>query len=833
MTMQHRRVWGLSVLLALALLAGGSFAFWKIKESATRLTIKIEGLPSKARPALTVTGASGYKQSVTASTTLSVPPGTVRVAPAPVKADRATYYTAREVLTAKIARGETKRLSVDYQVAVADRTRILDPADTGLARTTGGADRDLLFRAGASLARKLKAGDILLAAEGPRTPKGLLRRVVAVEERASGITVRTAPARLRDAMPKAVLRFLPADEREAAGSDIVPAAHAQEPPFPDPESETAFRVDAQRWKAGPGTASCGTNFPVLKAEGKWPGIDFTGTDMGFDRTDLVWARLQARIAYALKTTWGTPHSAHCSWEWEGDLDKTHLASSMVAVLARVGPFTVRPELTIVGGVEAQAATGLKLESRVENEFTVTSRLSLRPFASARIKDKTPAVYESRMAGATAGKLKGKIGFRVKLVAAAPLDVFASAFTLEFATGVEGSVEPLDRKAKVDGFIEGTAAMEMTAGGFKGRQIGMTIPIYKTPLWERALPPALAYATADAVEIRTGQASPDRIGPIPAGTAAHQLLWSPDGTRLAWTTRPTSSGAPGSRVYLADLTTGKVGDWECHCRISFAGNQLLSEWNSLDGEEKGLARYRVGRPEPGEAPLGNPDILHRGQTEGERLEVAKRYCGSGGCATIELYGESGKSGQPLVGIPWNDCRVRLFRVDSRLRASPFTVATPNRDSVTEPGPDGRLLVAGWDIGDGCDDETPPMLQLSELSEDGRPDSAPVPSRYASWEACHLFYDEKKTPHAVLAPPMDDGDVLTSEYPCFQQPAGAFRTLSLRGDSWEETRDGVLLRRARDDWSAELRTEGRLTAAHAGQSFLVADGVRTFAWGLGAS
>lgn len=307
--------------------------------------------------------------------------------------------------------------------------------------------------------------------------------------------------------------------------------------------------------------------------------------------------------------------------------------------------------------------------------------------------------------AGAVKFKGKIGFRVKLVAAAPLDVFTSAFTLEFATGVDGSVEA-DRKAKVEGFIEGTAAMEMTAGGFKGRQIGMTIPVYKTPLWERALPPALAYATADAVEIRTGQASPDRIGPIPARTAAHQLLWSPDGTRLAWTTRPTTPGGPGSHVYLADLATGKVGDWECpDCRISFAGNQLLSEWSSLDGEEKGLARYRVGSPEPGEAPLGNPGILHSGQTEDERLEVAKRYCGSGGCATIGLYGESGKSGQPLVGIPWNDCRVRLFRVDSRLRAAPFTVATPNRDSVTEPGPDGRLLVAGWNIDDGCDDEPP--------------------------------------------------------------------------------------------------------------------------------
>ncbi|MET7296409.1 hypothetical protein ABZS79_30595 [Streptomyces griseoloalbus] len=831
MAMRRGQLRWLVVLLVPLLLAGGGIAFWQSRQSDTRLAVTIEGLPGAARPSVTVTGPGGFERTVTASTILTVPAGRLRVTPAPVKADRATYYTAREVLTATVARGERERLSVDYQVAVADRTQILDPADTGLARTTGGADRDLLFQAGASLAQKLKAGDILLAAEGPRTPKGLLRRVVAVEERASGITVRTAPARLRDAMPKAVLRFLPADEREAAGSDIVPAAHTQEPPFP--ESETAFRVDAQRWKAGPGTASCGTNFPVLKAEGKWPGIDFTGTDMGFDRTDLVWARLQARIAYALKTTWGTPHSAHCSWEWEGDLDKTHLASSMVAVLARVGPFTVRPELATVGGVEVQAATGLKLESRVENDFTVTSRLSLRPFASARIEDKTPAVYESRMAGATAGKLKGKIGFRVKLVAAAPLDVFASAFTLEFATGVEGSVEPLDRKAKVEGFIEGTAAMEMTAGGFKGRQIGMTIPVYKTPLWERALPPALAYATADAVEIRTGQASPDRISPIPAGTAAHQLLWSPDGTRLAWTTRPTSPG-PGSRVYLADLTTGKVGDWECpDCRVSFAGDQLLSEWNSLDGEEKGLARYRVGRPEPDEAPLGNPGVLHRGQTEDERLEVAKRYCGSGGCATIGLYGESGKSGQPLVGINWNDCRVRLFRVDSRLRAAPFTVATPNRGSVTEPGPDGRLLVAGWDIGDGCDDETPPMLKLSELSEDGRSDSAPIPSRYASWEACHLFYDEKRTPHAVLAPPMDDGDVLTSEYPCFQQPAGAFRTLSLRGDSWKETRDGVLLRRARDDWSADLRTGGRLTAAHAGQSFLVADGVRTFAWGPGAS
>ncbi|MFJ2628699.1 hypothetical protein ACIO6T_36305 [Streptomyces sp. NPDC087532] len=832
MTMQRRRAWWLGVLVVLALLAGGGVAFWKIQESDTRLAIEIKGLPGNARSAVTVTGAGGFKRSVTTSTTVEVPPGSVRVTPAPFKAAHATYYTSRDVLTATVDSGESARLIVDYQIAVADKARILDHTNPGLAKSTTGEDQELLFRADTKSAQNLKTGDILLAAEGPQTPKGLLRRVVRIEHRKSVLAAETAPAQLQEAMPKTVLRFPAARKGSATASDVVPAAYAADPPIPKPETEATLKIDTWKGKVKGGQASCGINHPLFKAEGEWPSVDLTGTDMGFNETDLVWAQLQAKIKYSLKTTWGTPHSAHCSWEWEEGLEKTHVASAMTAVLARVGPFTVRPELSVVGGVEAQAATGLKVESKIENEFTVKSRLTLKPFATAHIEDKDPVKYESKLAGATEGKLKGKVGFRVKLVAGVPLDVFATEFFLEFGTGVEGSIEPLNRKAKVEGFIEGGAGMEVTAGEFVGRQVGMTIPLYKVPLWERKIPPTLAYATHSSVEVRTGEAGPDRVAPIPPGMAARQLAWSPNGKQLAWSTAPTRSGHDEGRIYLADLATGKVGSWECgSCRLSFAGDVLLSEWDTLGGEEAGFARYRIGQEEPTAVHLENPATLHRGQTREEVWEVARKYCGTGGCATMDLYGEAASSGDSLIGIPWNDCRPKLFRVNSLLQASALTVANAYPDAV-ESGPDGRLLLSGVNSG-GCDGlGKPGHLEFSEVSKTGQLSTVPVPSHYQSWEPCNLWYDEEKNPHAVLAPPMDDGDVLTAEYPCFQQPPRKFRTLKKQGDAWEESGDAVLLRRTRGDWSAELHVGGRLTAENSSRRFRVSERVRTFAWGPGA-
>ncbi|MEH0399220.1 hypothetical protein QA789_26900 [Streptomyces sp. B21-088] len=831
MTMQRRRAWWLSGLLALALLAGGGVAFWKIQESATRLTIKIKGLPGKAQPAVTVTGAGGFKRSVTASTTLKVPPGSVRVTPAPVKAAHATYYTPDDAFNITVDSGETARVAVDYQVAVSDKARILDHTNPGLVKATTGKDQELLFRADAKSAQNLKTGDILLAAEGPQLPAGLLRRVVRTERRGAVLAVETAPTSLKEAMPKAVLRFPAAAEKGAATSDISPAAYATSAPNSqgDPkhlEPEVTLKMDTWRGKGKAKGIACGVGLPLFKAEMDWPQVDFAGTDIGINEKDLVWAQFQARIQYAMKATWGTPHAAQCTWDMVEDT-KWNIPG-WAAQLVRVGPFTVHPKLKWLVGVEAKAATSVKLESKIADDFTVKSRLSLRPWASASVDDNGPAKHESHMAGATEGKLKGKVGFRVAMEAAAPIDVFTAGLYLEVATGVEGGIEPFDRKAKVEWFLEGGAGLEVKAGEFAGREIGASIPLWKKTLWESKLPPTLAFATDRAIEVQTGASSPDVIATLPTGMAARQIVWSPNGKQLAWSTAPTKPDQGGGRIHLADLATGEADSWECgSCRISFLGDDLLSKWDTLDGEEAGFARYRIGETEPSAVHLENPATLHRGQTDDEVIEVAKRYCGSEGCGTMDLYGEAASSGDTLIGIPWNDCRTKLFRVDSRFRASALAVANayPN---VVEPGPDGRLLLSGVNSG-GCDGlGRPGHLELSEVSKTGRLSTVPVPSRYQSWEPCYLWFDEKKIPHSVLAPPMDDGDVLTQEYPCFQQLPRKFRTLKKQGKSWEESSDTVLLRRSQGDWSAELHAGGRLTAESSNQRLRVSERVRTFAW-----
>ncbi|WP_103545048.1 hypothetical protein [Streptomyces sp. SM1] len=831
MTMQHRRVWGLSVLLALALLVGGGFAFWKIQESATRLTIKIEGLPSKARPTLTVTGASGFKQSVTASTTLSVPPGTVRVAPAPVKSARATYYTPDDVLTTEVGSGRSERLTVDYRIAVADKARILDYSDPGLAEATTGKDKELLFRADAESAQNLKVGDILLAAEGPKTPQGLLRRVVSRERRGDLLAVGTSPAQLSEAMPKAVLRF----ERTSSGASsaepaVQPASYRADDPSED--GEMAIRMDTWQGKGKLKGVKCGTGIPLLKLETTRPQIDLAGTDLGFNLPDVAWAQVQARFQYSAKWTFGTPHGAHCSWEYDAPT-KLRLPP-WTARLLRVGPFSMQPEVEFIAGIEARASTGMKVESEGREDFTVKSRLSLLPYASASV-DGWPGKYETRLSGATEGKLKGKIGLRLSMKASDPVEFFTAGFFIEAALAAEGGIEPAKPEAKVEAFWEGGIGMKVEPPGqFKERQIGASFPGPKWTLWKsKDLMPPLAYATDRAIKVKSGAASPDTVASLPVGAAARQLTWSPSGKQLAWTTEATALGQSDGRVYLADLTTGKIGSWECSCQISFIGNKLLSRWNSLGGEEAGFAWYQIGKEAASAVQLDNPEILHQGQTDEEALEVARNYCGTGGCSTMDLYGGAANTGDSLIGIRWNDCRTKVFRVNSQLQASAMTVADLAYDSVVEPGPDGQWLMSTWNHG-GCEGfGKQGRTDLVEVTKKGQLSTAPLPSSYRSWMACYLWYDEKKTPHAVLAPAVDDGDIWADEEPCVQQPPRNFRTLKKNGNLWEESTDSVLLRRTQGDWSAELHVGGRLTAENPKQEqrMEISERVKTFAWSAG--
>ncbi|MEU7116166.1 hypothetical protein [Streptomyces sp. NPDC046182] len=830
MIMQRRRVWGLSALLVLTLLAGGGVALWKIQASATRLTIKIEGLPSEARPTVTVTGSDGFKQSVTASTTLTVPPGPVRLTPTPVKAAHATYYTPDDVLTTKLDSGRSERVTVDYRIAVADNARILNSSEPGLAEATTGKDKELLFQADSESARNLKIGDILLAAEGPKTPHGLLRRVVSRERRGDLLAVGTSRARLSEAMPKAVLRFAPTSSG-ASNSEpsMEPAAYRADDPSED--GEMAIRMDTWQGKGKFDKVKCGTGVPLLKLETTRPQIDLAGTDLGFNLPDVAWAQVQARVKYSAEWTFGTPHGAQCNLEVEGDT-KVRL-QPWTARLLRVGPFTMRPEVEWFAGIEAKASTGMKVESEAREDFTVKSRLSLLPYASASV-DGWPGKYETRLAGASEGKLKGRIGLRLSMKASDPVEFFTAGFFIEAALATEGGIEPAKPEAKVEAFWEGGIGMKVEPPGqFKERQIGATFPGPKWTLWKsKDLMTPLAYATDRAVKVKSGTASPDTVASLPAGTAARQLAWSPNGKQLAWTTTATGLGQSGGRVYLADLTTGKVGSWECEsCQISFAGNDLLSQWNTLDGEDAGFARYRIGDAEPSAVHLNNPEVLHQGQTDDEALNVARNYCGTGGCSTMDLYGGAPKSGDTLIGIRWNDCRTKVFRVNPQLQATALTVANTGYRSMVEPGPDGQWLMSGWNSG-GCEDlGKPGQMELAESAKNGKLSTAPIPPVYQTWEACYLWYDEKKAPHAVLAPAIDDGDNIADEEPCFQQPRRTFRTLKKQGSSWEETSDTVLLRRAQGKWSAELHVGGRLTAANPEQEqqMHVSEGVHTFAWG----
>lgn len=164
------------------------------------LRIEVTDLPAGMSGRIHVTGP-GVDRQLTGTTDLGgVAPGRYRVAAEPLRGPGpATTYPVQGVLDLDVQPGELARTTVGYGVVVPDTTKVLDAANPGL---TSAAGPTLTF---APNAGSFAPGQILVAGIGPKTPHGLLRRVVAVHNGPNGVVVRTAPATLPDAVPQGEL----------------------------------------------------------------------------------------------------------------------------------------------------------------------------------------------------------------------------------------------------------------------------------------------------------------------------------------------------------------------------------------------------------------------------------------------------------------------------------------------------------------------------------------------------------------------------------------------------------------------------------------------------
>ncbi|TDQ00265.1 hypothetical protein EV186_102126 [Labedaea rhizosphaerae] len=161
------------------------------------LRIDVTDLPAGTDGRVHVTGP-GVDRRLTATTNLGgVAPGRYRVSAEPVRGPGlATTYPVQGVVDVDVRPGELATTAVDYGIVVPDTTKVLD---AGLV-SDGGPTVTLAPKAGA-----VTPGQILVAGIGPKTPRGLLRRVLSVQSGPNGAVVRTAPATLPDAVPQGEL----------------------------------------------------------------------------------------------------------------------------------------------------------------------------------------------------------------------------------------------------------------------------------------------------------------------------------------------------------------------------------------------------------------------------------------------------------------------------------------------------------------------------------------------------------------------------------------------------------------------------------------------------
>jgi len=164
------------------------------------LQVQVTGLPAGTAASVSITSSNGFSQTITASQSLQVPPGTYTFTVNPAAAGSATYY-AQTPPSAIVTSGSTTTVQVTYGTSIPNTTKTLDP--TGLVGISVSADHSTVtLPASSTTAQSLAPGDVLAVGITPSTPNGLLRKVVSVSQSGSQIVATTAQATLADAFPQ-------------------------------------------------------------------------------------------------------------------------------------------------------------------------------------------------------------------------------------------------------------------------------------------------------------------------------------------------------------------------------------------------------------------------------------------------------------------------------------------------------------------------------------------------------------------------------------------------------------------------------------------------------
>lgn len=343
------------------------------------------------------------------------------------------------------------------------------------------------------------------------------------------------------------------------------------------------------------------------------------------------------------------------------------------------------------------------------------------------------------------------------------------------------------------------------------------------------PPPLAFATANALQVRLPSGTIDTIASVPNTESVVGIVWSQDQQQVAWMEASQTSVT----LYDYDFRSKQLGSWPCTCSgVDFQGNHLLSDLVTQTqpprSSSRGLLQYALGSKQPKQVAIADLPVPESGTVSQVYLLTTDPVSSNVFIAYVETL-----SGEPMES---------LYRVDAAGNAS--LVYTSQNDFAIQDmtvSADGNWVAyahadvkKAFGMGDGlsdlCDVNAEVTLLNLQTGASSTSDPVPINTTYSSNNTVlSMWFGEYDSLNITEDVDLrcDSSDDLVADNPA--------RYVLVDG-KWQAKENVMFGSSAPHDWQAELlvpetytgSTSGDLYVVHNNIFHKVASNVLVFSW-----
>ena len=376
-----------------------------------------------------------------------------------------------------------------------------------------------------------------------------------------------------------------------------------------------------------------------------------------------------------------------------------------------------------------------------------------------------------------------------------------------------------------GTVAATAHTRPPAGGGADRPAAITAYHESVAPGAAAAGPAptIAYATATALMIRTGDAPPRVLSSVPTDPYSPDstLSWSADGKQIAW--------LANGKLNVAAVSGGAAQSWTCSCAgVAFQGNQVMTVSTDAVGGELSTAvpqllAFSSGRAGPAtESITGIP--AGRGDTDFGLLS------GAADDSLIVTFGDAGGSD---LGGPQT-----LYRVNASGQATPLSGTKSGKVSgqlgeATIDQAGDQIAFVATTRGGACGEYTQAFVVNTVTGALTTP-AVPAGGGPGGFLVEGLWFDLAGTAHAAFIP--NPADCATTYNPPTYPSRSTITDYEAENARWVRVGAGVIRADyASDGWVAQFNgiffnsslAAYPLTLSH-GKTTTTISGVTSFTW-----